>query len=215
MRSSVGFDDFVRMLRCAAEQIRAQHEMLSKLDSVGGDGDHGTTMVRAMGMLEKAVVDCMSGTPQGLLNDVGWAIMGVDGGATGPLLGTFFSSMSEAVPADVAATVDARALAMAFETALAGVQRQTKAQVGDKTMIDALVPAVQTLRSEVDKGQSADAAMKSAAEAALKGAESTKALQARFGRARNIKEQSIGAQDPGATSISLIFKGFAEALAAS
>ena len=215
MRSNVGFDDFVRMLRCAAEQIRAQHETLSKLDSVGGDGDHGTTMVRAMGMLEKAVTDCKSDTSQCLLSDVGWAIMGVDGGATGPLLGTFFSSMSEAVPADAATTVDAKTLATAFETALAGVQRQTKAQVGDKTMIDALVPAVQALRSGADTGQSVDLAMSAAAEAALKGAESTKAFQARFGRARNIKEQSIGAQDPGATSISLIFKGFAEALAAS
>ena len=215
MRSNVGYDDFVCMLRSAAEQIRAQHEMLSKLDSVGGDGDHGTTMVRAMGMLDKAVADCASGTPQGLLSDVGWAIMGVDGGATGPLLGTFFSSMSEAVPAENTSTMDAAALATAFETALAGVQRQTKAQIGDKTMIDALVPAVQALRAGADAGLSAGAAMASAADAAATGAESTKAFQARFGRARNIKEQSIGAQDPGATSMSLIFKGFAEALAAS
>ena len=211
MRSNVGYDDWVRMLHAAAEQIRARHDMLSKLDSVGGDGDHGTTMVRAMGVLEKAVADCVANTPQGLLNDVGWAVMGVDGGATGPLLGTFFSSMSEAVSAE---PLNAGGLAMAFETALAGVQRQTKAQVGDKTMIDALVSAVQALRAGADAGMGVKVAMQSAADAAVQGAESTKALQARFGRARNIKEQSIGSQDPGATSIGLIFVGFAEALGA-
>jgi phosphoenolpyruvate---glycerone phosphotransferase subunit DhaL len=209
MRESIGYDDIVRMLRSAAAQIRANHEHLSKLDSVGGDGDHGTTMVRAMGCLEKTVDAAKSGQVQGLLQDTGWAIMGVDGGATGPLLGTLFSSMSEVA----GQTMGAAGVAAAFEAGLAGVQRQTKAQLGDKTLIDALVPAVNALRKAADEGLDVAAAVQCAAEAAAAGAVSTSALQARFGRARNIKEQSIGTQDPGATSISLIFKGFAEALA--
>lgn len=210
MGAAVRYEDVAAMLRSAAARIRGNHEMLSQLDSVGGDGDHGTTMVRAMGMLEKAA----DGAPRevkGLLHDVGWAILGVDGGATGPLLGTFFLSMSEAASEEM----DAPGLASAFEAALAGVQRQTKAQVGDKTLIDALVPAVQALRASADAGADPAEAVSRAADAAAQGAESTKALQARFGRARNIREQGIGTPDPGATSLCLMFRGFADALASS
>jgi dihydroxyacetone kinase-like protein len=206
MADKIGCDEIVRMLRGASTEIRDNHEMLSKLDSVGGDGDHGTTMVRAMTCLEKAVDASGSQDLKSLLYDVGWAILGVDGGATGPLLGTFFMAMSDAA-AGVDA-LDSSGLAVAFEAGLAGVRAQTKAQVGDKTMIDALAPAVDAMRRAADGGASVVEVLRSAAEAAEKGAASTKDLQARFGRARNIKEKSIGTQDPGATSVSLIFKGF-------
>jgi dihydroxyacetone kinase len=132
--------------------------------------------------------------------------MGVDGGATGPLLGTLFMSMSEA--AEGKAALDARAVAAMFEAGFAGVSAQTKARVGDKTMIDALAPAVATLREAVDAGVGIAEALNRAAAAAEQGAASTKELQARFGRARNIKEASIGTPDPGATSVSLLFRGF-------
>lgn len=193
------------MLRGAAAEIRANHELLGRLDSVGGDGDHGTTMVRAMARLEQAA-DAAGGGLKGLLHDVGWGILGVDGGATGPLLGMLFMSMAEA--AGEAEGLDPAALAGLFEAGLAGVRAQTKAQPGDKTMLDALVPAVEALRAAADGGAETAEALRLAAEAARAGAEATAALQARFGRARNIKEQSIGTQDPGATSVSLIFKGF-------
>jgi dihydroxyacetone kinase-like protein len=199
---AICYDELVLMLRRAAAEIRANHETLSKLDSVGGDGDHGTTMVRAMACMEKAIDACQSRDMGALLNDVGWAIMGVDGGATGPLLGTLFMSMSESVAGRE--TLDTPTLASAFEAGLAGVRKQTKAQPGDKTMIDALVPAVEGVRAGAD----IESALKSAADAAESGAESTKEMQARFGRAKNIREQSIGAADPGATSIAFIFKGF-------
>ena len=91
---------------------------------------------------------------------------------------------------------------------LASVRAQTKAQPGDKTMIDALVPAVEALCAAAEGGAGTAEMLLLAAEAARAGAEATSAMQARFGRARNIKEQSIGTQDPGATSVSLIFKGF-------
>jgi len=206
MADKIGYDEIVRMLRGASTEIRDSHEMLSKLDSVGGDGDHGTTMVRAMACLEKAVDASGSQDLKSLLYDVGWAILGVDGGATGPLLGTFFMAMSDAA-AGVDA-LDSSGLAVAFEAGLAGVRAQTKAQVGDKTMIDALAPAVDAMRRAAEGGASIIDVLCCAAEAATEGAVSTKNLQARFGRARNIKEKSIGTQDPGATSVSLIFKGF-------
>ncbi len=210
MSQEVGFAGLVEMLRRAAAEIRENHETLSKLDSFGGDGDHGITMVRAMDRLEKAIEE--SGEPDlpDLLYNVGWAIMGVDGGATGPLFGAFFMGMAE--PITGRNTLDVAALAGAFEGGLAGIRQNTRAQVGDKTVIDALVPAVETLRTAVDSGASVLDALGQAAQAAEQGAASTNELQARFGRAKNIGERSIGEQDPGATSVSLLFKGFFEGL---
>ncbi len=198
-------DHFAAMLRQAAAEIRANHELLGKLDSVGGDGDHGTTMVRAMGHLEKAV-DAASGGLKSLLHDVGWGILGVDGGATGPLLGMFFLSMAESLGEEEG--LDPAGLAALFEAGLAGVRAQTKAQPGDKTMVDALVPAVMAASSATESGGDILSALRCAAAAAAAGAAATKDMQARFGRARNIKELSIGTPDAGATSMSLIFAGF-------
>jgi phosphoenolpyruvate---glycerone phosphotransferase subunit DhaL len=203
---AIGYSEMTAMLRGAASEIRENHEMLSKLDSVGGDGDHGTTMVRAMANMEKAIEAASGNNLKSLLYDVGWGILGVDGGATGPLLGMFFMSMSDAVEGKD--LLDAAGLATAFEAGLAGVRAQTKAQLGDKTMIDALIPAVETARKAADSQASLDQVLQQAVEAAAQGAAATREMQAKFGRARNIKEKSIGTQDPGATSVSLIFKGF-------
>lgn len=210
MPDRVGYDEWMRMLRAAIEAIRNNHEHLSKLDSFGGDGDHGTTMVRAMARVESAA-QATSPRVESLLRDVGWAVMGVDGGATGPLFGSLFMAMGEAAAGNE--SLDAAGLATVFEAGRAGVQKRTKAQVGDKTMIDALVPAADALREAVDSGASISGAMTRAAEGAEQGASDTKEMQARFGRAKNIGEQSIGEQDPGATSVALILRAFSEALA--
>ena len=207
MAKAIGYDEMVSMFRGAIRQINDNHQTLSKLDSFGGDGDHGTTMVRAMKGVEKALDESSSRELKSLLHDVGWGILGVDGGATGPLFGTFFMSMSQSIPDD--GSLDTGGLAAAFESALEGVQKQTKAQVGDKTLIDALVPAVGALRAAADGSADVASALQEAAEAAHEGAVSTKQLQARFGRARNLGEGSIGHQDPGATSMAIIFKAFA------
>lgn len=206
----VGYDEWVRMLRGAAGQIKANHALLSKLDSHGGDGDHGTTMARAMGCLEKAAGGAAPRDIQQLLNDVGWAILGVDGGATGPLLGTLFMSMAEAAAGKDG--LEARGLAAMFEAGFAGVRQQTKAEVGDKTLIDALAPAVEAMRKAAEAGDDAGCLLDKAAEAAETGAAATKGLRARFGRAKHIGDGSIGVQDPGATSMALIFRGFSEGL---
>ena len=210
MPDTIGYDEVVDMLRGAAAQIVANHEMLSKLDSYGGDGDHGTTIKRAMGLVEKAV-DGASGTDlKGLLTDVGWGVMGVDGGATGPLLGMFFMGMSEAVEGKDA--LDAAATAAMIASGAAMLRKQTKAQPGDKTLVDALVPAIEALETAAEGGADVAAALAQAADAAAQGAQATADMQARFGRAKNIGEASKGHPDPGATSMSLIFKGFAEAV---
>jgi dihydroxyacetone kinase-like protein len=201
------------MLRGAAAKVTAQHEMLSRLDSATGDGDHGTTMRRAMATMEKAVADAEGKPLAAMLQDVSWALMGVDGGASGPLLGTFFLGMSKAV--GEAENLDAAALAAAFDAALAAFQKQSRAQPGDKTMMDALVPGVATLKAALADGQPPAQAMSAAARAAVEGAAATKDMRAKFGRARNLGDRSIGSPDPGATSISLMFEGFAEGLASA
>ncbi|MBN1417668.1 MAG: dihydroxyacetone kinase subunit L [Planctomycetes bacterium] len=202
----------IRMLRGAAAQVRANHETLSRLDSFGGDGDHGTTMLRAIECMERVIADPGARGWKAILGDVGWALLGVDGGATGPLFGSFFLGMAEA--AEERDAVDAGALAGIFEAGLAALRKRTKAQVGDKTMIDALVPAVAAMRQAVEGGADPAKALGQAAEAALRGAESTKAFPARFGRAKNVGEKSVGHADPGATTVSLVFRGFAEGIEA-
>jgi dihydroxyacetone kinase-like protein len=213
MSDTIGKDELVAMLRCAVEQVRANHEMLSKLDSFGGDGDHGTTMARGMGLIEKAVDEASGRDLKTLLDGIAWAIMGVDGGATGPLLGMLFMGMAEAVEGKDA--LDGASVAAMFEAGLASLQKHTKAKVGDKTMMDALVPAVEALRQAADAGADVAAALERAAEAAARGAQATTDMQARFGRARSLGEGSKGHPDPGATSMTLIFKGFAQALRSS
>ena len=137
--------------------------------------------------------------------------MGVDGGATGPLLGSFLMGLGNGI--DELERIDCPMLAAMFEAGLAAVRRQSKAQIGDKTLMDALLPAVDAMRRAADEGKSIREALQQAANAAEDGAISTKEFKARFGRAKNLGERTIGCQDPGATSMALIFQGFFEGLA--
>jgi len=210
MADTIGIEDLGRMIRAAADKIRANRDDLSKLDSAIGDGDHGMTIARAMGIAEKVIEESEKKEPKGLLKEVGWGVMGVDGGATGPLLGSFLMGLGNGIgEQDV---IDCPTLAAMFEAGLAGVRRQSKAQVGDKTMMDALLPAVDAIRQAADEGKPIKEALQAAAEAGQKGAVSTKDFRAKFGRAKNLGDRTIGCQDPGATSMALIFQGFFEAL---
>jgi phosphoenolpyruvate---glycerone phosphotransferase subunit DhaL len=208
MPGTIGWAELGRMLRGAAASVRKDHEELSRLDSFGGDGDHGTTMQRAMGAVEKALDGAAPRAPGPLLQDIGWAVMGIDGGATGPLFGSFFMGMAEAM--GDRGSLDAAALAAALDSGLATVQKRTKAHPGDKTMIDALVPAVEAARGAAAGGAEIGDVLRLAAEAAARGAESTASMVARFGRAKTLGAKSAGSRDPGATSVSLIFRGFFE-----
>jgi dihydroxyacetone kinase-like protein len=204
------------MIQGAVDTVRANHEHLSKLDSATGDGDHGAAMMRSVEAVAKALKDGAASAPKELLYNIGWAVMTAAGGATGPLLGSLFVGLSEGL-ADQQADVDIAGLAGMFEAALASVQKQTKARPGDKTMMDALVPAVQAIRAAAGAAGAAgnvEAALRQAAEAALRGAESTQQMQAKFGKARNLGPRTIGQQDPGATSIAYLFRGFADGIAA-
>jgi dihydroxyacetone kinase-like protein len=211
--SKACYDRVAAMIDTAAARIVENHELLSKLDSATGDGDHGTTMLRIAKAMQETVKDNGNKAIQPLLEAVGWAVMSVDGGSIAPLLGSWFMGMSEAPEANTEA-LDSAGLAAVLEAGTAKLRAQTQAQPGDKTLIDALVPAVEALKAAAAQGKPVDAALADAAEAAVKAAEQTRELQARFGRARNLGARTIGHQDPGATSMSLLFTGFRDGVAA-
>ncbi len=187
------------MVAAAAEKIEASKELLTQLDSVAGDGDHGISMLRAIRAAEKAAG--ADGSFKETLHGVGWAVMSEDCGSTGPLVGSFFMGLSDGVDAD---ELDAAATRVMFEAGLAGIAKHSKADVGGKTMMDALIPAVAAMKGHDELKPMLEAA----ATAADEGAEATKDMVAKFGRARNLGERSRGYIDPGAKSISLIFSSF-------
>jgi dihydroxyacetone kinase phosphoprotein-dependent L subunit len=209
----VGNNEFRAMLAAATAWVREGCDYLSQLDAAGGDGDHGTTMRRAMGEIEKTLAANPEANLRQLIARVGSALLGIDGGATGPLLGSFFLGMADGVGDRT--SLDAASLAAAFGAGVARVQKQTKAQLGDKTMLDALLPALAALRASADAGEDAGQALRSAADAAARGADATKNWIPKFGKARFAGERTRGHPDPGATSLAMIFAGFAAEYGAS
>jgi dihydroxyacetone kinase-like protein len=195
------------MVAGAAARIRAEHARLSELDSHCGDGDHGASMLRTVERLEKVFAGNIPAEFKTCLEQAGWNVMEADGGASTALLGSFFLGMAEPLATEVQ-RLDCGELAAAFEAGLRAVRQQTKAKAGDKTMMDALVPAIEAFEREAQAGKGIEEALAKAAEAAKAGAESTKEMTASFGRARFLREKTRGYQDPGATSVALIFDGF-------
>ena len=210
MVETINAENVASMIQATITLIRDNEQMLSKLDSATGDGDHGSAMVSAMNAADKALAEWDKASIQSLLKGVGWGMMCIDGGSTGPLWGSLFMGMSKG--AGEAESLDCAAMADMFEAGLAKIQKQSKAQVGDKTMMDALIPAVGAIRAAADASASIDQALAAAADAAAQGAAATCDMQAKFGRARNLGDRVIGHVDPGATSMSLLFKAFSEAL---
>ena len=209
MSETITYSQVCRMLQGAVEQIRANHEQLSRLDAAVGDGDHGTTILRSMEAVAKAITDTPGSELKPLLTKIAWDVMDCDGGSTGPLLGSWFMGMSDAV--GELAALDCAALVTMIAGGIHKLAKQSRAVVGDKTMMDAFLPALEALQAAAPTGD-IHLALNQAAAAAAAGAEATKQFRAKFGRARNLGERVIGHVDPGAVSVSLIFKGFSEAL---
>jgi phosphoenolpyruvate---glycerone phosphotransferase subunit DhaL len=198
------------MERFAAE-VAENRSYLTKLDGAIGDGDHGTNMDRGM---KKALerLQATDGDDIGAsLKAVGMALVSSVGGAAGPLYGTFFMQMGQAAAGRSA--LDLPGFTDAFDAGIQGVVKRGKAEPGDKTMLDALKPALEALR-EAD-GDDVAAALERAAQAAHEGMEATVPMVARKGRASYLGERSAGHQDPGATSSHLLMKSAAEAVGAT
>lgn len=196
---------FKVMLDNALKQIKAREEEFSKLDAVTGDGDHGTAIVTAFTAIHRIA---QNGTEfKAMLADMGMGVMLEVSGSTSTLLGALFLGMSDHA---AGTALDAAGVKAMFAGGLANVEQQTKARRGDKTMMDALIPAVEAMQA--CPSDDIKEILTAGAKAALHGAEETVNMKANFGRARNYGERSIGYPDSGATSWSCMFAAFAEAL---
>lgn len=200
-------DTIVKMWLGASAEIKANHQELSKLDAVLGDGDHGTSILRVMQVMEKALEEQAGASLQAKFAEVSNAVMMADAGSTSPLLGSFFEGFSEAATKESYTVAEVAGL---FEAGLKQLQAVGRAKPGDKTSIDAWVPAVEAMKA--NSGQGLKAALTAAAAAAKTGAEATKEMVAKFGRARNYGEKSRGVEDAGANSVACFFRGFAAAV---
>jgi phosphoenolpyruvate---glycerone phosphotransferase subunit DhaL len=201
--------EVIREMAAAMEENR---RYLTKLDSEIGDGDHGNNMHRGFQAALERVEAADASTPADVLKAVSMALISKVGGAAGPLYGTAFLRASTAL-ADKE-EVSGEDAAEALEAALGGVKQRGKAEVGDKTIIDALEPAAEVAKQAASEG-SVTAVFRAAAEAAKEGADSTIPLTARKGRASYLGARSAGHQDPGATSTYMLLEAAAWVLEGS
>jgi dihydroxyacetone kinase-like protein len=200
----LGVSWFDAWLRAFAGLVTANRDLLTELDSAIGDADHGANMDRGLTAAVAAVDTARPETPKALLSAVGMTLVSTVGGASGPLFGTFFLRLGAAFGDEPSPTPEQ--LALALQAGLDGVAARGKAQAGDKTMYDALAPAVDALDSALAQGNSLDSALDSARDAAAAGRDATTPMQARKGRASYLGERSVGHQDPGATTVALLFQ---------
>lgn len=202
MSNTLTKSDFAAKISAATKKIEENLDELNKLDAATGDGDHGTSILRVMKAADAAAQT--GGSFKEMLANVSMAVMSVGVGSAGPLIGSFFMGMGDAVDAE---ELNAPEVAAMFRSGVVGLRKYSKAGIGDKTMMDAILPAVEAM-----EGKSELAALfPAAAEAAAKGAEATREMTAKFGRARNLGERTKGHMDAGARSFSLIFEAFAAA----
>ncbi|WP_309064711.1 dihydroxyacetone kinase subunit DhaL [Microbacterium sp.] len=200
--------DWVHRFRDAVTDKR---EWLTELDSAIGDADHGANMARGMTAAVAKIDAGSASTCDELLKSVGMTLVSSVGGASGPLYGTFFLRMG--MTAGAAAELDGAGLASALRAGLDGIVARGKAEAGDKTLFDAMAPAVDAFDAALgDGGDLAEAAL-SAADAAESGRDATAPLVARKGRASYLGERSAGHLDPGAASTALLFRALADAIA--
>ncbi|NEE03698.1 dihydroxyacetone kinase subunit DhaL [Phytoactinopolyspora halotolerans] len=201
-------EDVRRMLLAVAERIVASQNLLCAADRAIGDGDHGLGMRRGFTAAAERLEGDGFDDAFVPFRSVGDCLISTMGGASGVLFGVLFRGDVEA---ESSHTLSLDELTRHFERSLAEVCRRGRAQTGDKTLVDALEPAVRSLRQSADSGEVGLAsALRAAASAARSGAEATKGYVARFGKARTLGERALGFVDPGALSTAIVFEAMAD-----
>ncbi|WP_430868426.1 dihydroxyacetone kinase subunit DhaL [Demequina aurantiaca] len=193
------------------ERVTAQQPYLTELDSAIGDADHGANMVRGMAAVMDKIAAAPAATVGELFKGVGMTLVTSVGGASGPLYGTFFLRIGMNV--GEVAQCDAPTFAAGLRAGLGGLVDRGKAEAGDKTMFDAMAPALDAFDADLASGGDLHSAATAASEAANLGRDATRDLLARKGRASYLGERSIGHIDPGSASTGLLFEALAEATA--
>jgi len=208
---TVTLDQLVAWLARFAELMAENRSYLTELDSAIGDADHGSNMARGMSAVMAKCGATPSTAVDELFKQVGMTLVTSVGGASGPLYGTFFLRFGSA--AGPVAELDAAALAASLRAGLGGIVARGKAELGDKTMFDAMSPAVDAFDTEIAAGADLSTALAGSAAAAVAGRDATEPLVARKGRASYLGDRSAGHLDPGATSTAFLFQALAEAVA--
>ena len=210
MADTVDVGALTAWIREFARLIAANKDQLTSLDSAIGDADHGINMDRGMTAVLAALDHESPDHPGAVLKRIGMTLISTVGGASGPLYGTAFLRMASAAGGNGA--LDAQGVAAMLRAGLGGIVARGKAEAGDKTMYDAWAPAVDALDAGLAEGRPLDAALREAVRAAEAGRDATIPMIARKGRASYLGERSVGHQDPGATSATLLMTAAATAL---
>ncbi|MAT18754.1 MAG: dihydroxyacetone kinase subunit L [Leifsonia sp.] len=208
--STVPLARLVAWLENYRTQVTEQRAYLTELDSAIGDADHGANMARGFAAVMAKLDEGAPATADELFKSVGMTLVTSVGGASGPLYGTFFLRMG--MTAGAVTEFDGAALAAALRAGLDGIVARGKAELGDKTMFDALAPALDAFDAALAEGKSPAEAAATAASAAEKGRDATEPLVARKGRASYLGERSAGHLDPGAASSALLLRCLAQTL---
>ena len=191
------------------DAINNNKAWLSEIDGAIGDGDHGVNMAKGFNMA-KEKMDEAGDTLSEQLKSLGMTLVSNIGGAMGPIYGTFFMRMAK--PIEGKTEIDENDFKAMLEAALEGVKKRGGAEVGDKTLVDALEPATKAFAESIEKGQSFREALENMVEAAKRGMESTKDLIAKKGRSSRLGERSKGTIDAGSASCYIILKALAESI---
>jgi len=207
-QTQIATAEVARWVRSFADAVTEAKDELTRLDSAIGDADHGINMDRGMTAVVAALDAAEPTEIPALMRTVGMTLISKVGGAAGPLYGTFFLQFGSG--ARDGATLSPEGWAACLDAAVAGVKSRGKAEPGDKTMLDALLPGAAALRAALGEGADFASALAQAADAAEQGARDTIPLVARKGRASYLGERSAGHQDPGATSSALLLRCAAE-----
>ena len=210
MAADVTVAQLVGWLRAFADVIHDNAGLLTELDSAIGDADHGTNMERGMRAVMAAVDAAEFESADALLKKAGMTLVSTVGGASGPLYGTFFLRVGTALAGVEQITPEA--FGAALRAGVEGIVARGKAELGDKTMYDAWAPALDSYDASVGSGGDLAAALAAAAKAAATGRDATTPMQARKGRASYLGERSVGHQDPGATSTTMLLESAAASL---
>jgi dihydroxyacetone kinase-like protein len=204
---SITRDDTLNWVKAIASVIGENSKYLTELDAAIGDADHGANMERGFKAVMNKLPEISDKDIGTIFKTVGMTLISTVGGAGGPLYGTFFLQVGMKTAGKM--ELNLTDWTEALEAALNGVIMRGKAELGDKTMVDALTPAVAVLKQSISDSQSFSKALELSAEAAREGMEGTTPLVARKGRASYLGERSAGHQDPGATSSFLILQAAA------
>lgn len=193
------------MFLCVADLWRQNAVFLSDIDSRFGDGDHGVTIAKIANLITSTVESWDRASMRDLIDDLGSGIMEIGGGSAGPLYGTLIGGF--AVPLDNEDELDASLVKNMFAAAMLEMMDITPAKVGDKTMMDAVIPAVEAAETA---GMTVEEVLGAAAVAAAAGAKASENFVSKFGRARSYGDKTLGTPDAGALSCALLFQGLHE-----